>query len=209
MIDYFELTNYPNATPLKLDGINLISTQLKTDADGKNSLFYYLTPEAWAHSLELKRERYNTYQQLCLDEEWKLIDAAAAGATYAKTVLRLRADNGYISPTSRTISTSTEGLLTSNPVTGGLEYTYLSGKLTNCSICSTPMLVRNNRYRYCSPKCASQVKSERFARANAKRSKKERQKGICFCCGNTFVKTRSDAKFCSNRCRVTSHRANK
>jgi hypothetical protein len=68
-----------------------------------------------------------------------------------------------------------------------------------CSRCGQPFVVHGTQV-YCSIECAREERNERRREANERRPRE------CARCGKTFTPTRSDALFCSGRCRIAAHR---
>lgn len=72
-----------------------------------------------------------------------------------------------------------------------------------CPTCKSVLLVNRSlggQRRYCSDECRIQS-TDRVGRSQKKQTK-------CKQCGNTFAASRSDAKYCSAKCRVAWNRAN-
>ena len=70
-----------------------------------------------------------------------------------------------------------------------------------CSYCGAPLLVERDmayRLKY-HPKCKRDVDRERYRRP-------ESDGHACDHCGQSFAAKRSDAKYCSPRCRTAAHR---
>ena len=65
----------------------------------------------------------------------------------------------------------------------------------------------NDRVGYCSDECRRERDHRRAVARWANRPPREVEDRPCDRCGETFTPTRSDARYCSGRCRVAAHRA--
>ena len=70
---------------------------------------------------------------------------------------------------------------------------------------------RYSRLHFCCQECAGAFEDTRRERHNARRRQKRaeaaREPLACENCGEPFTPRRSDARYCSTRCRVAAHRA--
>jgi hypothetical protein len=80
--------------------------------------------------------------------------------------------------------------------------------LKTCIICGSEFF-RAGRVDTCTPKCAKVRRDQTRTRGNWHRQpvKVEHEPQYCDHCGDEFLPTRKDARFCSGRCRVAAHRA--
>ena len=84
----------------------------------------------------------------------------------------------------------------------------LGGRVVHCPGCGVAIGDETGRSKvgaiYCSDACrkATRAKAKREAYRPAANQPK-----TCACCGAEFKPARSDARFCSVRCRVAAHRA--
>lgn len=74
-----------------------------------------------------------------------------------------------------------------------------------CKNCGGPILRRRPNALYCSLQCRTVAQIERQRNRNTN----SRRKFFCLQCERRFQATRSDASFCSPRCRQEFHRSEK
>lgn len=88
--------------------------------------------------------------------------------------------------------------------------------LPPCAVCNRPRFWRDfidwmdtvPKYLalYCSPECRRVLRAE-HARARRAEAAAARPARDCDRCGQSYIPTRTDARYCSTRCRVAAHRA--
>jgi len=85
--------------------------------------------------------------------------------------------------------------------------------ITQCIVCNEDMVSTGSKcvYRWCSNECRAVDKRKMAAESIKQRRAAKKQKPqskACLVCSEEFQPTRSDSKFCSNKCRAANHRAN-
>ena len=74
-----------------------------------------------------------------------------------------------------------------------------------CEWCEQEFVTtREHVAKYCSEECQLEAANDRHS---GRYTKIERATAACDCCGDDFEQARSDAKYCSPRCRVAGNRA--
>lgn len=84
------------------------------------------------------------------------------------------------------------------------EYGYSSYIKKVCPTCKKQFYTSNYRRVYCNWRCqyAAQIDRNKQRRKTAKLNRKY----VCQCCGESFMPTRVDARYCSSSCRQKAYR---
>ena len=133
----------------------------------------------WSRTLTVTRDNFETEYQEVWDQ--RRSEAGSRGAPLASVYLGYAVDGEVIH----------------------------SAKVVPCWACDGLVLIEDGDHRrnqYCSDQCRDDLNRRWQAERKRDQRSEQRTPRPCDQCGESFTPKRSDAKFCSARCRVAAHR---
>ena len=222
-MNLFIETNYPNAIPLRFKGRELVrlcsygstdpskampevsedqsvSIALMIIADGFRISLDRLVVmwDAWEDSMEAERDRLTAIEQERVDRYWEIHDKILAGDKSLSYLFKMM-NQGKDPPESRVAERQEVDRIPD----------YHLQKISKCSQCREPMAVTSLAHKYCSPACHKAAKARKQTPFNQARPKVSHGHRSCEHCETSFTPKRSDARFCSTRCRVAHNRVSR